>query len=398
MAALEAAGGVLPGASCDRRAGFTPAVFGTLEKRGLLAIEARPAPWTPAEAGATRHEPLYALNEDQQAAVARVSAAVDRRAFSVEVLFGVTGSGKTEVYIRAMRRALDAGRQAIMLIPEIALTTQTVRRLEQRFERVATIHSGLSGARRARTWEAIARGEAPVVIGTRSAVFAPCPDLGVLIVDEEAEPSFKSQAAPRYHTRDVAIKRAHLEGIPVVLGSATPSLETWSNLGRRSHYHLVRMPNRVRGLPMPTVHLVDMRAEHRARRGVHLLSRAMELHLRNTLERKEQAVLLLNRRGYAGYLHCARCETVVTCPHCSVRMVLHQSTKLAHCHYCRARLAIPNRCPTLGCGGNLVRFGMGTEPVEEQLKRQFPEDRVRRLASDNMRRQAQYADPQEENR
>ncbi|MFQ5496088.1 MAG: primosomal protein N', partial [Phycisphaerae bacterium] len=392
LAALEAAVGGLPVADCAKRAGCTAAVIGTLAKRGRLTIEARPAPWTRAEPGVAPHEPPYELNKDQQAAESRISAAVEQRTFSVQVLFGVTGSGKTEVYIRAIRRALDAGRQAIMLIPEIALTTQTVRRLEQRFERVATIHSGLSGGRRARTWEAIARGEAPVVIGTRSAVFAPCPDLGVIIVDEEAEPSFKSQAAPRYHTRDVAIKRAHLEGIPVVLGSATPSLETWSNLKRRSHFHLIRMPHRVRGLPMPMVHLVDMRVEHRARRGVHLLSRAMELHLRDTLERKEQAVLLLNRRGYAGYLHCARCETVVTCPHCSVRMVLHQSTKLAHCHYCRARLAVPNRCPTLGCGGNLVRFGMGTERVEEELKRKFPEARVRRIDSDIMRRASDYAD------
>jgi primosomal protein N' (replication factor Y) len=389
---LRSAGGSLTVDRCCEAAGCTPAVVRALEKKGVLKIETRLEPIAPADGGVERHEPDFELNDDQRAAIRHITPAVEDRTFSVFVLHGVTGSGKTEVYVRVIRHVLAQGRQAIMLVPEIALTTQTVRRLQERFDRVATIHSGMSEVQRSRTWTAVASGDVPVVIGTRSAVFAPCPNLGAIIVDEEAEPSYKSQAAPHYHTRDVAIKRGHLENIPVVLGSATPSLETWSNLQRRKHYHLVRLPHRVRGLAMPVVHLVDMRVEHRARRGVHLLSRAMEMHLTRTLERNEQAVLLLNRRGFASYLHCARCGTVIVCPHCSVHMVFHATTELAHCHYCHTRIPIPNRCQTTGCGGNLVRFGMGTQRVEAEFREKFPTARIRRIDADAMRSAADYAE------
>ena len=389
---LRDSGGRLPVDRCCKLAECTPAVVRALENKGRLTIEVRLEPIAPAQDAIKRCEPDFLPNADQQAAISQIAAAVDARQFSIQVLFGVTGSGKTEVYIHAIRRALAAGRQAIVLVPEIALTTQTVRRFQERFDHVATIHSGMTEVQRARTWAAVAAGRVPLVIGTRSAVFAPCPNLGLIIVDEEAEPSYKSQAAPRYHTRDVAIKRGHIEGIPVVLGSATPSLETWSNLQRRSHYHLIRLPHRVRGLAAPLLHLVDMRTEHRARRGIHLLSRAMEMHLTHTLERKEQAVLLLNRRGYASYLHCARCGTVITCPHCSVNMVFHATTGQAHCHYCHTKLTIPNRCQTAGCQGTLVRFGMGTQRVEAELREKFPRARIRRIDSDAMQRAADYAE------
>ncbi len=370
----------------------TPMVLTSLEKKGLIKIEIVLEPVAPASSAEHRHEPAYELTPDQTAAIAQINAAVESRAFSVQLLFGVTGSGKTEVYVSAIRKALAMGRQAVMLVPEIALTTQTVRRLEERFDRVATLHSGLSAVQRSRAWAAIAAGRIPVVIGTRSAVFAPCPDLGLIIVDEEAEPSYKNQAAPRYHTRDVAVQRAHLEGIPVVLGSATPSLETWKNVREKKHYHLIRMPTRVRGLAMPRVHLADMREEHLARKGVHMLSRRMEAYLGGTLERGEQAVLLLNRRGYAGFLHCPRCRTVITCPHCSVHLVFHATTQLAHCHYCHEKLTLPEICPKIGCGGKIVRFGIGTQRVEEELREKFPSARVRRMDSDAMRKPADYAD------
>ncbi len=389
---LGEAGGSLPVDLCVARAGCTTAVLKSLEKKGAIRIEVRREAVPPDDLGIPRHEPDFALNDDQKVAVDTLAAAVDARTFAVQVLHGVTGSGKTEIYINAMRRSLAAGRQAILLVPEIALTTQTVRRLAERFDRIATIHSGQSAVQRSRTWTAVAAGEISVVIGTRSAVFAPCPNLGVIIVDEEAEPSYKSPSSPRYHTRDVAVKRAHLENIPVVLGSATPSLETWHNLRERSHYHLIRLPHRVRGLPMPMMHLVDMRVEQHARRGMHLLSRPMELHLTHTLERREQAVLLLNRRGYAGYLHCVRCETVITCSRCSINMVFHAATDLAHCHYCGTRIDVPKRCQTASCGGNVVRFGMGTQRVEEELARKFPAARVRRIDSDTMQNAADYAD------
>ena len=217
LEALRDAGRVEIGGVCER-VGCTAAVISGLEKKGLVAVETVMEEVSPGEARAVVESPAFELTADQKGAINQIGTAVAARAFSVQVLFGVTGSGKTEVYVSAIRQALSEGRQAIMLVPEIALTTQTVRRLETRFERVAVLHSGMSDVARARTWAAIASGEIPVVIGTRSAVFAPCPALGVIIVDEEAEPSYKNLAAPRYHTRDVAIQRAHLEGIPVVLG------------------------------------------------------------------------------------------------------------------------------------------------------------------------------------
>ncbi len=374
------------------KAGCTPAVIRTLEKRSLIRVETRSEyDATPAPAG-IQDEPTFELNEDQQTAASQIGAAIESKSFSVQVLFGVTGSGKTEVYVAAIRRALAGGKQAIMLVPEIALTTQTVQRLKRRFERVATIHSAMTEASRSKTWAAVRSGEIQVVIGTRSAVFAPCPNLGVIIVDEEAEPSYKSQQSPRYHTRDVAVIRGHIEEIPVVLGSATPSLETWLNVRRRKHYHLIRMPNRVRGLAMPKMHLVDMNEEHRARPGVHMLSIKMEKLLAETLERGEQAVVLLNRRGYASFLHCAKCRNVLSCPHCAVRLVFHQTTRLAHCHYCHKTLTVPTHCQNLGCDGKMVKFGLGTQRVEEELGRRFTSARIRRIDSDVMQKASDYAE------
>ncbi|HUN80738.1 MAG TPA: primosomal protein N' [Phycisphaerae bacterium] len=375
-----------------RRADCTPATLRSLASKNLIQIQLTKSPILPEPSAIPRHEPHFDLNAEQRAAINQISTAIAARQFGVHLLYGVTGSGKTEVYVAAIRQALSEDRQAILLVPEIALTTQTVRRLESRFDRVAVLHSGLTGVQRSRAWAAAASGAIPVIIGTRSAVLAPCANLGVIVVDEESEPSYKSQSSPRYHTRDVAIARASLEGIPVILGSAAPSLETWKNVQTKKHYHLIRLPHRVRNLAMPTVHLVDMREQHRLRRGVHLLSEPMEHHLKRCLDRGEQSVLLLNRRGYASFLFCPRCRAVVNCPHCSVHMVLHSTTELAHCHYCHARLAVPGRCQTAGCGGPLVRFGLGTQRVEEELKQKFPAARVRRMDSDIMERASDYAD------
>ncbi|MCB9856711.1 MAG: primosomal protein N' [Phycisphaerales bacterium] len=375
-----------------RMAGCTAAVAKTLERKGVIAIDSIDAPDSTAMRTDAPHDPAFELNPSQQAAIDQIDAAIDAAEFSVQVLFGVTGSGKTEVYIRAIRRAIEQGKQGIMLVPEIALTTQTVDRLAKRFDCVATMHSGATDAERARAWRAIASGAAHVVIGTRSAIFAPCPNLGVIIVDEEQEPSYKSQSAPRYHTRDVAVKLAHLHGIPVVLGSATPSLETWLNVHRRKHYKLIRLPERVRGLAMPQVHLVDMNEEHRFRPGVHMMSREMEARLSETLERKEQAVLLLNRRGYASYVHCPKCRNVLRCKHCDVNLVYHASTDKMQCHYCRERRNIPYACSTIGCDGKPVKFGLGTERVEEELARKFPDVKARRIDSDSMTRAGDYSE------
>ncbi|MGB9626534.1 MAG: replication restart helicase PriA, partial [Phycisphaerae bacterium] len=310
--------------------------------------------------------------------------------FRVGLLFGVSGSGKTEVYVRCIRRAIEAGRQAILLVPEIALTAQTTHRLAARFRDVVVLHSGLSDAQRSLIWSEVARGKKKVIIGTRSAVFAPCPNLGLIVVDEEQEPSFKNQQSPRFHTRDVAIKRAQLESVPIVLGSATPSLETWANCSRLPHYELLRLPHRVAGLPLPKVDVVDMQVEHRARKGIHLMSRLMEQLLGETLQRGEQAVLLLNRRGYASFLFCPSCEQRIVCPNCRTNMIFHKTTGMAQCHYCRACFPVPSRCPNETCRHTLVRFGMGTQRVEEELASKFPQARVRRVDSDTMERAAQY--------
>lgn len=366
------------------RTSVSKGVISAMVKAGLLAVETRREPAPAPDFDRPGDEPTFKLNADQQSAIERIGRITNEGKFRTVLLFGVSGSGKTEVYVRSIRKVLAAGKQAILLVPEIALTTQIVDRLASRFKDVAVVHSGLTGVQRSLTWAAIARGDKRVVIGTRSAVFAPCPDLGLIVVDEEQESSYKNQQSPRFHTRDVAIKRAQLASIPIVLGSATPSLETWHNCSRLEHFELVTLPNRITDLPMPAVEFVDMRIEQQQRKGMHLLSRTMEAYLREALSADQQAVLLLNRRGYASYLMCSRCRNPIVCPNCRVNMVFHQTTGKAMCHYCSARMVLPKRCGDASCGGTLIRWGMGTQRVEEEVRAKFPETRVARADSDTM--------------
>ncbi len=372
------------------RSGATRDIIAAMVKAGLLTVETRLEAAAAPDFDEPGEEPVFALTPEQSQAIQRIEALMETRQFRAVLLFGVSGSGKTEVYIRAIRSALARGRQAILLVPEIALTTQVVHRLASRFRDVAVIHSGLTGVQRSLTWAAIARGDKKVVIGTRSAVFAPCPDLGVVVVDEEQEGSYKNQQAPRFHTRDVAIRRAQMAGVPVVLGSATPALETWHNCERLPHFERVTLHNRIAGLPMPGVEFVNMQVEQQERRGVHLLSRPMEEGLRRTLADGRQAVLLLNRRGYASYLVCSRCRTPIVCPNCRSNMVFHQTTGKAKCHHCSSRMVVPVRCGDPGCGGTLIRFGMGTQRVEEELRVKFPDARIARADSDALTKVEQY--------
>lgn len=371
-------------------AGVSGSIVSAMIKAGLLTVEIRreaaPAP------DFDRHgeEPSFDLNDNQRRAIDSISRAAAESAFKVMLLFGVSGSGKTEVYIRSIRSVLARGKQAILLVPEIALTTQIVNRLASRFADVAVIHSGLTGVQRSLTYAAIVRGEKRVIIGTRSAVFAPCPDLGLIVVDEEQEPSYKNQQSPRFNTRDVAIKRAQLLSIPVVLGSATPSLETWHNCERLTHFERIDLPSRIAGLPMPEVRFVDMQMEQKQRKGLHLLSRSMESGLSETLAKGQQAVLLLNRRGYSSYLVCGQCRQPIVCPNCRANMVFHQSTGKAACHYCSAKIIVPKRCGNPSCSGMLIRFGMGTERVEEELTTKFPQARLARADSDTMTHTSHY--------
>lgn len=372
------------------RTGVGKAVIAGLLKAGHISQETRRVAAPAPDFDHPGPEPTFELNVDQQAAISRIASLTAEGTFRAVLLFGVSGSGKTEVYIRAIRSVVASGKQAVLLVPEIALTTQLVERLAARFERVAVIHSGLTGAKRSLTWAAIAAGEKRVIIGTRSAVFAPCPNLGLIVVDEEQEASFKNQQSPRFNTRDVAIKRAQICSCPIILGSATPSLEMWHNCQRLSHFEKITLPRRVAGLPMPRVQYVDMQIEQRQRKGLHLLSQEMENELAETLGAGQQAVLLLNRRGYASYLVCSRCRTTIVCPHCHVNLVFHQSTGKALCHHCSARMVMPTRCSDPSCNGTLVRFGMGTQRVEEEVRTKFPQARVARADSDTMTKISAY--------
>jgi len=368
----------------------SPAVLRALVKEGWVETETRWEVETDETIDGLPVEPTFALNDEQRSALDAIQTAIDAQRFSVTLLFGVSGCGKTEVYIRAMRRVIEAGRQAILLVPEIVLTTQLVGRLTSRFSQVAVLHSELTEAQRSLIWRRIAGGEKKVVIGTRSAVFAPCPKLGLICVDEEQETSFKNLQAPRFHVRDIAILRAKQLGIPVVLGSATPSLETWYRSDHHRDYRRVVISRRVRDLPLPKVHIVDMEDEIAEQKKAVLLSRALETLLGETLHRGEQALILVNRRGFAHHVFCPACRTRLTCPQCSVGLVVHTTTGQAVCHYCRCRIPTPTICPVVTCGAKLMQVGSGTQRIEALLAERFPHARIQRVDSDTMRHRSHY--------
>jgi len=301
------------------------------------------------------------LNEDQERALGQIRERIHSGEFGVTLLHGVTDSGKTELYIRAIEEVVGRGKGAIVLLPEIALTAQTVQRFNARFARIAVMHSGLTAAQRNVQWQKIRAGEADVVIGARSAVFSPLPELGLIVVDEEHEPSYKQDTAPRYNGRDVAIKRAQLAGAHCILGSATPSLETLANCRERVHFSISRLPRRVMDLPMPEMRLVDMRGMAVTQQGVELISKPLGERLGAVLERGEQAILLLNRRGYSNFVFCGSCKHTLHCRNCDVTLTFHKARGVrsgqvrtvtgrhigqgyAVCHYCLAKTLVPQKC------------------------------------------------------
>ncbi len=371
-----------------------PRVVKTLCERGLLecAIRRELAPNSAPVLSAAPQpcaEDDFALTPGQQAAAVRIGAQLAQPdAFRVFLLFGVPGSGKTEVYVRVLRAALARGRQAILLIPEIALTTQLVERLARRLPRVAVLHSQLTPGARQTTLAAIAAGDVDVVLGTRSAVFAPCPRLGVLVVDEEQEPSFKNLAAPYYHARDVAIKRGQLEGVPVVLGTATPALETWFNAQQRKHFELLRLPARVPGARLPQVRHIE-RPECDLDE-TPLLSPELRGALESTLAAGHQAILLHNRRGYAPFLRCAKCGLLLRCERCGCHLVYHRTEEVLKCHRCGGARPVPPCCVDNTCRGKLRRAGSAIQRLEEELRASHPTARLLRLDRDTMRRRDDY--------
>jgi primosomal protein N' (replication factor Y) len=366
-----------------RHAGASRDTVRRLRQRELVRLEERPVrlPELSDEGGGDPFD----LNDEQRAVLAALEPKL-AGGFSATLLHGVTGSGKTEVYVRAVRRVVEAGGQAILLVPEIALATQTLQRLLSRLPRVAVLHSGLTDAQRSYYYEQIRDGHAAVVVGPRSAVFSPARKLGLVIVDEEHESSYKQETAPRYHGRDVAVKRAQLARVPVVLGSATLSLESFHNaqLGR---YDLLRLPHRVKGLPMPALRIVHLRRDMGP--GVlELLGRTLTLRIAAALDRGEQIILLMNRRGYASYVFCPKCHWMMSCPNCARAMVFHQATDLVMCHYCQESSALPEACPV--CRGKLLLFGFGIQRIENELSRKFPQARVARMDSDTMTSPKQF--------
>ena len=331
------------------------------------------------------------LTPEQRTAVEAVLAPLERRAHASFLLEGVTGSGKTEVYLAVIERALELGRGAIVLVPEIALTPQTVGWFRSRFDDVAVLHSRMTDAQRLRTWRRVSRGEARVVVGARSAIFAPVGDLGVVVVDEEHEPSFKQGSTPRYHARDVAVRRARTAGAVCVLGSATPSLESWraARDGRLTH---LRLRERLSGHGFPPIEVIDLRSApmfEAGTKGSRLFSRRMVDLLRRGLERGEQSILFQNRRGFAPVLWCSGCRETVRCDQCDVGLTWHRRIRRLVCHTCCEERRVPGACPTCTKPG-LTQLGAGSERVECELGELFPDARVRRMDSDTMRRREDY--------
>ena len=363
-----------------------------LAARGLVEVVDETVARDPQAAEAGEHLPSQppVMNDAQAAAVAAVVAAIDAPSSARPLLlFGVTGSGKTEVYLRAVDHALARGATALVLVPEISLTPQTVERFRSRFAGttagVAVLHSHLADGERHDEWHRIARSGARIVIGARSAVFAPLEKLGLIIVDEEHEASYKQDTVPRYHGRDVAVMRAHLEGCAVLLGSATPSLESWRNT-QTGKYDLLTLPQRIDDRRLPLVRVVDMRTEKPAVKGAPMiLSEPLRIAIDARLQRSEQVILFLNRRGYAGAVQCPSCGHVVQCPHCSVSLVFHKSEDKLICHLCGHRRLPLRTCPE--CQEPSIRLaGYGTQRVEETLHRVFPAARVARIDTDTMGR------------
>ena len=378
------------------RLGATAAVASALVKRGLVREEARHVErvayadnWTGGEVVAGLPP---TLNDEQSAVVASVGASIGKRKFAVHLLHGVTGSGKTEVYLRAVEQVLAAGGSAIYLVPEVALTPQTVARLRGRFEaaghKTVVWHSHLGEGERLDGWTALASGQARVVVGARSAVFAPVRDLRLIVVDEEHEPAYKQDETPRYHGRDVAVYRAKLAHATCLLGSATPSLESFANV-KAGKYRLDVLTKRVDDKKMPDIQIVDMRIEVMRQRGLVTLSRLLVNHMQARFEKREQTILFINRRGYSSSMQCRKCGHVEQCPHCSVAMTYHRTDETLKCHLCGHTRGAPAVCPA--CAAPDIRWrGLGTQRVEEAVRRVLPRARLERMDTDTMSKKHRF--------
>ncbi|HEY8174244.1 MAG TPA: primosomal protein N', partial [Gemmatimonadaceae bacterium] len=396
---IESLGGSAPVELLLERMSFSPSVLASLADRGIIEIGAEVVARDPFAARGTPVDAKLSPTKPQQDAIAALARG---RAGEVFLLHGVTGSGKTLVYLDLLRALVnERGKTAIVLVPEIALTPQTVSRFRAVFgDKVAVLHSALSDGERYDAWLALRRGDKRIAVGARSAIFAPLRDLGAIVVDEEHETSYKQGEAPRYHAREVAIVRAREQGAIVVLGSATPSLESWTN-AKSGKFHLLTLPDRVGGGRLPNVRIVDMRvpkgeappkpattSEALARL---VLSEPLEDALRTRLDRNEQAILLLNRRGYSAFIQCASCGAVEVCPNCSITLTYHRSPERLVCHYCQHTEEPRRTCRR--CGGAVLRQrGLGTQQVERILAERMPAMRIARMDVDTTSGKWAHAD------
>jgi primosomal protein N' (replication factor Y) len=367
------------------------AVLAKLKTHGLVEITAQEAFRQPSWEGLEDwiDGPPSLLTEDQNRALREIVAALDSRKYQPFLLHGVTGSGKTEVYLRAIDEALSRGRQALLLVPEISLTGQLVAYFRARTPYpLAVLHSGLSAGERYDEWRKVKKGLARLVIGARSAIFAPLESLGIIIVDEEHDPSYKQDDKVRYHARDLALVRGKMEDAVVVLGSATPSLESYHN-AREGKFRLLSLPNRIDGRPLPEIQVLDMRLEQGEGRERPLFSRPLREALEETVTRGEQAFLFLNRRGFSTFALCRDCGFTYRCPNCNVSLIYHLPDRTFRCHYCDHTLFATDRCPQCASSG-LLLFGSGTQRLEEEIKKMLPRIPVTRMDRDTTTRKGSH--------
>jgi primosomal protein N' (replication factor Y) len=356
----------------------------SLARKGLVALTTERL-----AIRAAAERPPHILNLAQQAAAEAIESAIRAKRFHTFLLYGVTGSGKTEVYLHAIEAALSQGRSALLLVPEIALTPAVAGQFFLRFgDRVAILHSAFTDVERSEQWRRIRSGAARVVVGTRSGVFAPVQDLGLIVIDEEHDGSYKQEETPRYNGRDTAIVRAQAAGATVVLGSATPSLESRYN-AERGKYTLLELPERIEARPMPTVELIDMREEFLETRKQATFSRRMMEALGERLHNGEQTIVMLNRRGFSSFVACRACGERIECMNCSLTLTYHKRDRRLLCHYCGYAEKVPQVCPK--CASEHIYFlGLGSERVEEELHREFPQARIARLDRDTVTGKRQY--------
>jgi primosomal protein N' (replication factor Y) (superfamily II helicase) len=386
---LTATRGPLPLPILAAKAGVSRAVLLRLEKNGRLLAWEEPLTIEEDSWDTDFIPPANVLNAEQKSALEEIWRWLVAGKFAAALLHGVTGSGKTEVYLGAIEAALSRGKTAIVLVPEIALTLWVGRLVRARFgPAVAVLHSGLPDIERAREWWRVRNGEAKIVVGTRSAVFAPLENLGLIIVDEEQETAYKQEETPRYNGRDTAVYRAQLEGAVAILGSATPSLETFHN-ARAGKYHLLEITSRVENRSLADVRIVDLREEFRREHRAAPVSEPLRSAIQLRLEEKTQAMILINRRGYSWSLLCRSCGSMIQCQNCSIALTYHKSRQRLECHYCGYSIRPPKACPK--CKAEYLYFvGDGAERVEEYLREQFPKARIARLDRDTVRTKREF--------